>query len=116
MSISHLRHVPDHELRANPAGIARQAVAALASVAGSIVVHFDVDAVDSGDLPLGNFPHYGTGVRLDAAGDVLRELCAAPDLAAVVLTELNPTYDPGGTQVGRYVETVTRSLGTALRH
>jgi arginase len=110
-----LRHVPDHELRANPAGIARQAVAALAAVAGSIVVHFDVDAVDSGDLPLGNFPHYGTGVRLDAAGDVLRELCAAPALAAVVLTEVNPTYDPGGTQTARYVETVTRSLGTALR-
>jgi hypothetical protein len=33
----------------------------------------------------------------------------------VVLTELNPTYDPGGTQVARYVETGTRSLGTALR-
>jgi arginase len=110
-----LRHVPDHELRADPAGIARQAVAALSAVAGSIVVHFDIDAVNSGDLPLGNFPHYGTGVRLDAAGDVLRELCAVPDLAAVVLTELNPTYDPGGTQVGRYVETVTRSLGIALR-
>ena len=110
-----LRHVPDHELRANPAGIARQAVAELAEVAGSIVVHFDVDAVDSGDLPLGNFPHYGTGVRLDAAGDVLRELCAAPGLAAVVLTEVNPTYDPGGTQTARYAETVTRSLGTALR-
>jgi arginase len=110
-----LRHVPDHELRADPAGIARQAVAALSATAGSLVVHFDVDAVDAGDLPLGNFPHYGTGVRLDAAGDVLRELCAAPRLAAVVLTELNPTYDPGGAQVARYVETVTRSLGTALR-
>jgi arginase len=110
-----LRHVPDHELRADPAGIARQAVAALSSVAGSLVVHFDVDAVDSGDLPLGNFPHYGTGVRLEAAGDVLRELCAAPNLAAVVLTEVNPTHDPAGTQIARYVETVTRNLGAALR-
>jgi arginase len=110
-----LRHVPDHELRADPAGIARQAVAALSTVAGSLVVHFDVDAVDSGDLPLGNFPHYGTGVRLDAAGDVLRELCAAPTLAAVVLTEVNPTHDPAGTQIARYVETVTRALGAGLR-
>jgi arginase len=110
-----LRHVPDHELRADPAGIARQAVAALSSVAGSLIVHFDVDAVDSGDLPLGNFPHYGTGVRLDAAGDVLRELCAAPNLAALVLTEVNPTYDPSGAQIARYVETVTRALGDALR-
>jgi arginase len=110
-----LRHVPDHELRADPAGIARQAVAALSSVAGSLIVHFDVDAVDSGDLPLGNFPHYGTGVRLDAAGDVLRELCAAPNLAALVLTEVNPTHDPSGAQIARYVETVTRALGDALR-
>ena len=110
-----LRHVPDHELRADPAGLARLAVAALSSVAGSLIVHFDVDAVNSGDLPLGNFPHYGTGVRLDAAGDVLRELCAAPNLAAVVLTEVNPTYDPAGVQVARYVETVTRALGDTLR-
>ena len=109
-----LRHVPDHELRADPAGIARKAVAALSSAAGSLVVHFDADAVDSGDLPLGNFPHYGTGVRLDAAGDVLRELCAAPGLAAVVLTEVNPTHDPAGTQTARYVETVTHALALAL--
>jgi arginase len=109
-----LRHVPGHELRADPAGIARRAAAALSSAAGSLVVHFDVDAVDSGDLPLGNFPHYGTGVRLDAAGDVLRELCAGPHLAAVALTEVNPTYDPAGTQVARYVETVTRALGAGL--
>jgi len=110
-----LRHIPDYELRADPAGIARQAVAALSSVARSLVVHFDVDAVDSGDLPLGNFPHYGTGVKLDDAGDVLGALCSAPSLAAVVLTEVNPTHDPEGTQVARYVETVTRALGAALR-
>jgi arginase len=110
-----LRHIPDHELRADPAGVARQAVAALSSAAGSLVVHFDVDAVDSGDLPLGNFPHYGTGLKLSAAGDVLRELCAAPGLAAVVLTEVNPTYDPGGTQLSRYVETVTHAIGVGLR-
>jgi arginase len=109
-----LRHVPDHELRADPAGTARRAVEALCTVAGSVVVHFDVDAVDSGDLPLGNFPHYGTGVTLSAAGQVLRELCAAPGLAAVVLTEVNPTHDPQGTQVARYVETVTSALAVGL--
>ena len=41
-----------------------------------IVVHFDVDVVDSGDLPLlGNFPHYASGVRLD-------DVTAAPAGAA----------------------------------
>jgi arginase len=90
-------------------------VAALSAVAGSLVVHFDVDAVDSGDLPLGNFPHYGTGVSLQAAGDVLRTLCSAPGLAAVVLTEMNPTHDPAGVQVQRYVDTVTAAIGAGLR-
>ena len=59
-------------------------------------------------------PHAGPVVRLDAAGDVLRELCAAPGLAAVVLTEVNPTHDPAGTQTARYVETVTHALALAL--
>jgi arginase len=57
--------------------MAAQAVAALSRAAGPVVVHFDVDAVDSGDLPLGNFPHYGTGVSLQAAGEALRTLCSA---------------------------------------
>ena len=109
-----LRHVPDYELRADPVGIARQAVAAVAG-GGPVVVHFDVDAVDSGDLPLANFPHYGTGVTLEAAGDVLRVLCSADRLGAVVLTEVNPTYDPGGEQLQRYVDTVASALGAGLR-
>lgn len=29
---------------------------------------------------------------------------------------MNPTYDPAGTQIARYVETVTRNLGAALRY
>jgi arginase len=110
-----LQHFADRELRSGPARIAAQAVAALSAVAGSLVVHFDVDAVDSGDLPLGNFPHYGTGVSLQAAGDVLRTLCSAPGLAAVVLTEVNPTHDPAGVQVQRYVDTVTAAIGAGLR-
>ena len=109
-----LLHFADRELRAGPAEAAAAAVAALSPVAGSLVVHFDVDAVNSGDLPLGNFPHYGTGVSLDAAGEVLRVLCSAPGLAAVVLTEVNPTHDPGGSQLDRYVETVTGAIAAGL--
>ena len=47
---------------ADPAGAAARAIAAVAAASGPVVVHFDVDVVDSGDLPLGNFPHYGSGV------------------------------------------------------
>ncbi len=102
----------DHQVRTDPAGHAKAALTALQRHTSSLVVHFDVDAVDSRDLPLANFPHYGTGISLDAAGEVLAVLCGAPTLAAVVLTEINPSYDPTGHQLTRYIDTV----GGAIAH
>lgn len=96
-------------LVADPEGTARQALAALGR-SGPIVVHFDVDVVDSGDLPLGNYPHYGSGVRLDQAAAGLRALVSDPACAALVLTEVNPSYDADGSQLERYVSAVTSAL------
>jgi arginase len=90
------------EFSADPEGTARAALAALARSAGPVIVHFDVDLVDSGDLPLGNFPHYGTGVLFDHAVRGLRVLLADPACAALVLTEVNPTHDPDGSLLGLY--------------
>ena len=104
---------PDHAVRADPAGCARGALAALRE-AERLIVHFDADAVDSGDLPLANFPHYGTGVPLAVARQVLSVLFAAPALSAVVLTEVNPSYDPSGDSLDRYVEAVSGALITGL--
>jgi arginase len=73
-------------------------------------VHFDVDVVDSGDLPLGNFPHYGTGVRLEHVVRCLRVLLAHPACAALVLTEVNPTHDPDGALLDSYVAGVVAAL------
>ena len=73
-------------------------------------MHFDVDVVDSGDLPLGNFPHYGSGVRLEHAASCLRVLLADPACAGLVLTEVNPTHDPHGGQLARYVSALAAAL------
>jgi arginase len=100
------------ELAADPAGTARRALAALGH-SGPVVVHFDVDVVDSGDLPLGNFPHYGSGVRLEHAAESLRELVADPACTALVLTEINPSYDSDGSQLGRYLAALTGALAAA---
>ncbi len=108
-----LTRYPDHTVRADPVGCARGALAALQE-ARRLIVHFDVDAVDSGDLPLANFPHYGTGVPLAVARQVLSVLFAAPALSAVVLTEVNPSYDPSGDSLDRYLEAVTGALITGL--
>jgi arginase len=109
-----LLHYADRQVRADPAGCVAAALSALRQASDGIVLHFDVDAVDSGDLPLANYPHYGTGVTLDQAAQVLRAAAAAPDVAAVVLTEVNPSHDPDGQQLQRYVAAVGDALASAL--
>lgn len=108
-----LRTYPDHVVRRDPAGCARRARDGLGTGAG-VILHFDVDAVDSGELPLANYPHYGTGVSLAAAAQVLTVAAAAPDLAAVVLTEVNPNHDPDGRLLSRYVDAVGGALAAGL--
>lgn len=108
-----LTRFADHQLRADPAGCATAAVDAVTRHSAHPVVHFDVDAVDSRDLPLANFPHYGTGVPLRAAAKALTILCSARP-AAVVLTEVNPSYDPTGHQLARYVDAVAGAIAEGL--
>ncbi len=95
---------------ADPAGAAERALAAVTNGSGRFLVHFDVDVVDSGDLPLGNFPHYGSGVRLDHVVAALRVLRAHPSFAGLALTEVNPTHDPGGAELSRLVDALVTAL------
>jgi len=93
------------------------ASAALATLGESpehVIVHFDVDSIDSRDLPLGNFPHYGTGVTLAVARDALTTFYQAPMLAAAILTEVNPSYDPSGVSLSRYSDPVAGALISGL--
>ena len=110
-----LSYADGTQVAADPVGAAAAARAHVETSAGAIVVHFDVDAVDSADLPLANYPHYGKGLTFGTAVTVLRELCASPAFAGLVLTEVNPTHDPGGELVGRYVDGVTAALGEPAR-
>ncbi len=95
---------------ADPAGAARQALAAVSGSASRVLVHFDVDVVDSGDLPLGNYPHYGSGVSLDDALSAVATLRADPAFAGLVITEINPTYDPAGKELDRLVKGLAAAL------
>jgi arginase len=98
------------EFSADPEGAAHRALAFLAAASNPIVVHFDVDVVDSGDLPLGNFPHYGSGVHLAEVVSCLRVLLGDPGCGGLVLTEVNPTYDPAGSQLARYVDGLVSAM------
>jgi arginase len=99
------------ELAADPAGLAARARDEL--VGEALVVHLDVDVVDGRDLALANFPHYGTGVPLGTVRVVLRSLLESDRVAAVVLTEVNPTHDPSGVLLQRYADLVVDVLAPA---
>ena len=100
---------------ADPAGTAGRALHTVASASGPLLVHVDVDVVDSGDLPLGNFPHYGSGVRLEHVVSALQLLCAHPRLAGLVLTEVNPTHDPAGQQLVRLADALAEALAVTAK-
>jgi arginase len=110
-----ISHADGTHVAADPAGAAAAARGHVEASAGAIVVHFDVDAVDSADLPLANYPHHGKGLTFQAAMTVLRELCASPAFTALVLTEVNPTHDPTGELLGRYLDGITAALAGAAR-
>jgi arginase len=95
---------------ADPVAAAARAISAVAAASGPVVVHFDVDAIDSGDLPLGNFPHYGSGVLFEQIVGCLRVLRQHPSFAGLVLTEVNPTHDADGSLLRRYVDGVVEAL------
>jgi arginase len=104
---------PASRVREVPGGPRVAAAAALAELearAGTVVVHFDVDAVDSGDLPLANFPHHGQGLALAEALACLEVFLASPKLGGLVVTEVNPDHDPDGGQLGRLVDGLVAAL------
>ncbi len=106
-----LRHATYAELTADPAGLAAQARDEL--VGDAMVVHFDIDVVDGRELALANFPHYCTGVSVETIRTVLRTLLESDRVAAIVLTEVNPTHDPSGLLLERYVDLVVDVVGGA---
>ncbi|HVS07573.1 MAG TPA: arginase family protein [Candidatus Dormibacteraeota bacterium] len=92
-----------------PVEQAAAARARLEERARAIVVHFDVDVMDSAEIPLGNWPHY------DALsfGDTMRCLSvfvASPKLAALVVTEINPDHDPDGLLVRQFIDAFADAL------
>jgi len=94
---------PVTSLDDRPVDFASEALARLEERSGAVAVHFDVDVMDSAEIPLADWPHY------DALsfGDAMRCLSVfvgSPKLAALVVTEINPDNDPDGLLVRQFVD------------
>ena len=86
-----------------PVELAAEARARLEERVRAVAVHFDVDVMDSAEIPLADWPHY------DALsfGDAMRCLSVfvgSPKLAALVVTEINPDHDPEGLLVRQFID------------
>jgi arginase len=100
---------PVTSLDDRPVELAAEARGRLEERARAIVVHFDVDVMDSSVFPLANWPHY------DALsfGDAMRCLSVfvgSPKLAALVVTEINPDHDPDGLLVRQFIDAFADAL------
>jgi arginase len=98
------------QVAGGPRAAAAAALAELEARAGTVLVHFDIDVVDTGDLPLANFPHFGQGLTLADALDCLEVFVGGAKLGGLVVTEVNPDHDPDGRQLGRLVDGLVAAL------
>lgn len=103
-------HWPVTRMLNDPPAAARQAAAVMGN--RPVLLHFDVDVIDSGDAPLSNFPHFHGGLLLDQAVTCLREFVEGCAVVGVVITELNPHHDDGGL-LPRFVDRLVEALGAA---
>jgi arginase len=106
---------PSTVVRDDPKGAAREALGKLERQAKRILLHFDVDVIDSTDVPLGDFPHFNAGLSLDDTMTCMSVFLTTPSLAAFVITEINPDHDPDGTLVRRFVQGLTAAWRPGAR-
>ena len=103
LEASAMAKYPVTSMDGRPVELATQARARLEERARAIALHFDVDVMDSAEMPLADWPHY------DALsfGDAMRCLSVfvgSPKLAALVVTEINPDHDPDGLLVRQFID------------
>jgi arginase len=92
-----------------PVEVAAEARARLEERARAIAVHFDVDVMDSAEVPLADWPHYDA-LSFGDAMHCLSVFVGSQKLAALVVTEINPDHDPDGLLVRQFIDAFADAL------
>jgi len=92
-----------------PVERAAEALARLEERVRAIAVHFDVDVMDSAEIPLADWPHYDA-LSFGDAMRCLRVFVGSPKLAALVVTEINPDNDPDGLLVRQFIDAFAEAM------
>ncbi|KAF2648113.1 Arginase/deacetylase [Lophiostoma macrostomum CBS 122681] len=93
----------------DPVGCARLALEWLNKKVDRVILHFDVDVIDSGEFPLANYPHYA-GLGLEQAMNAMRVFLGDEAVVGAIVTEVNPNNDPSGVMVERLVQGLTKGF------
>ncbi|MGZ4397619.1 MAG: arginase family protein [Gaiellaceae bacterium] len=103
--------VPADEVAADPARAALRARDLISKRCDRLLVHFDVDVVDFTDVPLSENTGRNQGLSYECAMEALHVLLAAPGLAGMTITELNPSHaEDGSGSIHRLATTLAGSL------
>ena len=73
-------------------GSVRTALQYLEERVDVILLHFDVDVIDSGLFPLANYPHYA-GLKFKEAMQVIDMFLRCETVKGLIITEVNPNND-----------------------
>jgi arginase len=103
LEASRMLRYPVTSMGDRPVAFAADARAKLEARAAGLVVHFDVDVMDSAEIPLADWPHYDA-LEFGEAMRCLTVFVSSPKLAALVVTEINPDHDPDGLLIRRFIE------------
>jgi arginase len=100
---------PAPAVREDPAARAAAALSRLETQVEHVLVHLDVDVLDTGLFPLANFPHLA-GLTVPEVALCLRVFCSSDAFAGLVLTEVNPDHDPDGLLLPELIRTLAGAL------
>lgn len=105
-----LRTVPVEEVAHTPDASAEAALARLLEVV-LLLIHFDVDVIDSTDSPLSENTGHNEGLMLDQAMADLCVFTAPPAFAALTITEPNPLHgEADGATLERFMPRLVEVL------
>lgn len=94
LSSSLIGHMSSKEITSKGLPIAAtKAWEAVSKTANRIMLHFDIDVIDSTEFPLANYPHYNEGLPYETAMESISLLFRNEHVSALVLTEVNPLKD-----------------------
>ena len=93
----------------SPVECASKALEYLNEKVDAVLLHFDVDVIDSGVFPLANYPHYA-GLEFEQAIAAIEIFLVHEKVKGVVITEVNPGNDASGEMVRRLVLSLASSI------